>query len=336
MMILNHSNAMKRALFIGINDYKFGPLRGCVRDARRLEKVFDRHFDGEPNFDCKTLLSPRRDDQEKTEMVITEKVLRKQIRDFFSRDADSAILFFAGHGAENKLGGYLVAEDAHIDQPGLPFSEVVKYANQSPIDEITIILDCCHSGHMGSWSMGGVVNQIPVAVIREGVSILSASRGEELAVETGAGGLFTSIICEALEGGAADVKGDVNVAGVYSYADQLLGAWDQRPIFKSHLSRMKSIRKCQPKVEIPKLRKLTTYFPTATEVHPLDPSYEPEAEPENLENERTFADLQKMTAAGLVVPVDAEHMYFAAMESKACRLTPLGRFYWAMVDGGKL
>jgi len=31
---------------------------------------------------------------------------------------------------------------------------------------------------------------------------------------------------------------------------------------------------------------------------------------------------------GLVVPVGAEHMYFAAMESKYCKLTALGYHYW--------
>jgi len=37
--------------------------------------------------------------------------------------------------------------------------------------------------------------------------------------------------------------------------------------------------------------------------------------------------LQKFERVGLVEPVDEEHMYFAAMHSKACRLTPLGLYY---------
>ena len=49
-----------------------------------------------------------------------------------------------------------------------------------------------------------------------------------------------------------------------------------------------------------------------------------------------FSTLQKYRAAKLLEPVDAEHMYFAAMESKACRLTPLGRHYWHVAKDGRL
>jgi len=49
-----------------------------------------------------------------------------------------------------------------------------------------------------------------------------------------------------------------------------------------------------------------------------------------------FAILQRYRAAKLVEPVDSEHMYFAAMEDKACRLTPLGQHYWHMANKGRL
>ncbi|MGF1573365.1 MAG: caspase family protein, partial [Sumerlaeia bacterium] len=41
-------------------------------------------------------------------------------------------------------------------------------------------------------------------------------------------------------------------------------------------------------------------------------------------NVAIFKDLQKMEGVGLVVPVSEEHMYYAAMNSKSCRLTALG------------
>lgn len=40
-----------------------------------------------------------------------------------------------------------------------------------------------------------------------------------------------------------------------------------------------------------------------------------------------FHELQKLSRVHLVVPHDAPHMYDAAIESKACRLTPSGRYY---------
>ena len=45
-----------------------------------------------------------------------------------------------------------------------------------------------------------------------------------------------------------------------------------------------------------------------------------------------FKILQKYNRINLVVPVDAEHMYFAAMNSKSCKLTILGEHYWKLVN----
>jgi hypothetical protein len=49
---------------------------------------------------------------------------------------------------------------------------------------------------------------------------------------------------DALRGGAADVCGNVSVAGVYAYVEQRPGPWDQRPLFKSHVSTMASAAVC--------------------------------------------------------------------------------------------
>ena len=77
---------------------------------------------------------------------------------------------------------------------------------------------------------------------------------------------------------------------------------------------------------------------------PLDPSYEPTLEPRDPAHEATFAVLQRCRAAKLVEPVGAVHMYDAAAQSKACRLTPLGRRvlrvdadpFWRLAEAGLL
>ena len=48
--------------------------------------------------------------------------------------------------------------------------------------------------------------------------------------------------------------------------------------------------------------------------------------------QRFFADLQKLESVGMVMPVGTEHMYFAAMESKKCKLTSIGKQYWRLVN----
>ncbi len=325
---------MRRALLVGINGYASSPLTEPVEDVRRLASILSSHEDGDPNYECKKLEGHSADNP-----VVTEGKLRATLREFFSRDAESALFFYSGHGAEDNLGGYLVTQKATRDEPGIAFSEVIASANQSDIPNITIILDCCHSGHMGNWPLEGFTEQIPVAMVREGISILASSGPDESAQEQkGNGGLFTSIICEALAGGAADVLGEVTVASLYNFADQLLGAWDQRPIYKSHLNKVEPLRLCEPKVDKKILRKLTTYFKRSADArHKLDPSYESnrvpsEEYPLNAPKEAIFDDLQIMRSASLVQPDGEKHMYHAAMKNKTCSLTPLGKFYWFLVN----
>ena len=55
--------------------------------------------------------------------------------------------------------------------------------------------------------------------------------------------MFTSLVLGALDGGAPDILGHVSVPAVYAYVEAALGAWDQRPLFKSHVSRVLPLRK---------------------------------------------------------------------------------------------
>jgi len=315
---------MRKALLVGIDDYPDSPLSGCVNDATRLGKLMAKHHDGSPNFGCRWLVSSARS--------VTRPVLKEAITEVFSGKMDVAFFFFAGHGTVNNLGGYLVTQDVTRYDEGVSMTEVITLANNSGSRECIVALDCCHSGALG---------QIPAlandqAMLREGVSVLSACRDTESAMESGGGGLFTSLICDGLRGGAADVCGKVTAASLYAYVDETLGVWQQRPLFKAHISRLTSLRTCAPAVPPEILRLLPRYFPQADSEFPLDPSHEPTHEPPHPENEKIFGHLQKCRTARLVEPIDEEHMYYAAMNSKACRLTPLGRFYWHRANRGDL
>jgi hypothetical protein len=224
-----------------------------------------------------------------------------------------------------------VTRDATPATPGIAFSQVLAKVAGSSVREVVLILDCCFSG-----AAGGVPQlATTAATLREGVSILTASRGDQVAVEW-AHGVFSTFLGGALEGGAADVVGKVTIAGLYSYLDECFGPWDQRPAFKSNVDRLNELRRCAPAVPPSELREICDHFPAADHLFALDPSYEPDAEPRDPVHERAFATLQKYRAAKLLVPVGAEHMYFAALESKACRLTPLGRHYWQLARDGRL
>jgi hypothetical protein len=148
--------------------------------------------------------------------------------------------------------------------------------------------------------------------------------------------MFTTRVCEALEGGAADILGEVTVASVYSYVHQLFGAADQRPMFKANLSKLAPLRKCIPAIAIDTLYKLPDYFPAPDYEYPLDASYEPTAEPKDEVHELIFSHLQRYRAARLLEPVGEEHLYWAAMKKKSCKLTPLGRYYWKLAKDRRL
>jgi hypothetical protein len=80
-----------------------------------------------------------------------------------------------------------------------------------------------------------------------------------------------------------------------------------------------------------KLRKLIVYFPNPQDEYALDPSYEFTEATANPAHVEILKDLQKFASVGLVVPVGEEFMYFAAINSKSCRLTALGYQYWRLV-----
>ncbi|MBC6368720.1 caspase family protein [Algoriphagus sp. AK58] len=314
---------MRKALIIGIDNYPKSPLYGCVRDAIEMSNVLEKHSDGSPNFAVKLLTDPND--------KLTKGTIKKAIDDLFKGDADVALLYFSGHGFINSLGGFLVTPDYSAYDEGISMDEILSYANNSSCKDKIVILDCCHSGAFGSPKLNNSVAQLG-----DGLSVLTACRSEEVAIERGGQGIFTSLLLDALQGGAADLRGHITPGSLYAYVDEALGAWDQRPIFKTNVSRFTSIRRITPKIPLETLRKITEYFDTPESEHKLTPEYEFTEKSAVDEKVKIFKDLQKFASVGLVVPVDEEHMYFAAMNNKSCRLTALGFQYWRLVSENKL
>lgn len=319
---------MRRALCVGIDQYPSDPLQGCVADAARVEAVLRTHQDGAPNFDTKLLTAPDGGGDAR----VTRAVLREQADLLFGDPADVALFYFSGHGTVNNLDGYLVTQDAEVYDEGVAMGDILKWANDSRADEVVILLDCCHSGALGN--PPAIDNK--KGLLREGLSILTASRADQPSVESGGGGLFTSLLVDALEGGAADLLGQVSAPAVYASVEAALGAWDQRPLFKSHLSRVLALRNCTPPIDRAVLRRIPVLFPLPAEDHALDPSYEPDSQHPDAAHVAVFKDLQKLNRVYLVTPVGVTNMYEAAMRSTGCRLTPTGRYYWRLAKGGRI
>lgn len=324
---------MRIALVVGINYYEHSsPLFGCVDDAHAVKAVLERHDGGAVNFDCLLLTGTGPSDR------VDRGNLKDSIKKLFETEAETALFYFAGHGHIEATGGYLLATDSSRGDEGVSLSEILTLANASPATNKVIVLDSCHSGIAGTPPSSG-----QLATLSEGLTVLTASTKDQYATEENGRGVFTTLFVDALNGSAANLTGDITPGSVYAHIDQSLGAWEQRPVFKTNVKQFVSLRKVAPAIPISDLRRITEFFPSPGFEFPLDPTYEPEMKgreagmpPPNPENTRVFAVLQRYNRLNLLVPVGAPHMWNAAMESKACRLTALGEHYRRLVDKNRI
>jgi hypothetical protein len=323
---------MRKALVVGINYYpEVGQLYGCVNDAYAVSHVLARHMDGALNFDVNLQTSLDANSQ------ISRRRLKDLVCELFADDPEIALLYFAGHGHVEDSSGYLVTSDCGDPDAGLPLEELLTIANGSGAKNKVLVLDSCYSGAAGSPKSLG-----DKALLSEGLTILTASSKDQYATEQNGSGVFTTLFVDALNGGAANLMGDITPGSIYAHIDQSLSAWEQRPIFKTNVKRFCSIRKVKPPISLDDLRQITNLFKHPSEEFPLDPSFEPQPPAPNHgitpdpENNRKFALLQRLNRLNLVKPVGEDHMYFAAMNSKTCRLTVLGEHYWRLVNKGRV
>lgn len=312
----------KKALVIGNDSYSFHHLSGCCNDASAISVLLENNADGSPNFSTHRLLDG------------TSAEIKRAICSLFEGHNEIALLYFAGHGTNEEGESGIIGTDDHI----VSFSYIMSLVKTSKHRHNILIFDSCFSGAAGH----NFCCDENIAALPSGVTIMSACRKNETAVEQCGHGLFTSLLIDALNGGASNLIGDISPGAVYAYIDRCLGPWDQRPVFKTHVDSFCSIRKSKSPISLSVLRKLPDLFATPVTPLDLDPSYEetnlldvehkvipPYA---NSTNVAIFKDLQRLAHVGLVTPCDAEHMYYAAMESKSCKLTPLGIHYWELAS----
>jgi hypothetical protein len=328
---------LRKALIVGIDYYKFvSPLLGCVNDAHAIKVILERHADGTRNFVTPELIvgtGPA--------TLVTRERLKTAVRDLFEGDPEIALFYFAGHGFIEDTGGFLCAGDCRTGDDGLALSDLIEIARRSRARNKLLILDSCHSGIAGERSVTPGTSEI-----HEGMTILTASTADQFALEVpgGGAGVFTTLLVDALAGAAANLLGEITPGSVYAHIDQSLGPFAQRPVFKTNVKTFVSLRRVTPPIPLADLQALPTYFPEPGFRFPLDPSYEPERCEEQKNNPllappdprktSVFAILQRYARVNLVRPIDAPHMWHAAMNHKSCELTVLGEHYRNLVAKG--
>ncbi|GGD05217.1 caspase family protein [Hyunsoonleella pacifica] len=317
----------KKALVVGVNYYdKFNGLSGCVKDANAVASALEHNDDDKSlNFSINRIIATN------SGSILRKKALEDSVKALFEDDVDVALFYFSGHGFIKPSGGYLVTSECKVGDEGLSLSELLYYANESPADNKIIILDCCHSGKLGL-----DIHANDIAKLSEGLTILCSSAEDEVSVEKYGRGVFTSLLVDALEGSAADILGNIFLENLYANISPALSIWEQTPVCRISINGLTLIKKTKPAITIADLRKIAELFNDTDDEHQLDPSYEPESNMPNLVNTKKFGVLQKYNRLNLVVPIEAPHMYHAAIWSKSCVLTPLGRYYWKLVSNKKI
>lgn len=325
---------MKRALVIGIDDYPEARLSSCVKDAKAIGDALQRNEGGALNMTVTRLVSD--------EQIVDGATLNNEIERTLVGDAELVVLYFAGHGILNREtgAGFLVAQDGRRGAWGMSMGDLMGFVNRGypHIKSTVVILDCCHSGYLGEVA---AVGKQEVSEIGSGVTIMSASHRDRPAHESPDHGLFTELLLDGLAGGAADILGNITPAALYAHVDRSLGPKGERPIYKANVQTFVNLRQVKPRVMPEFLRELPSLFPDENGQLRLTPAYEPSRAPlpqalidapPNPELNRVFRGLQACNRMGLVVPEGEEHMYDAAVNSKGCRLTALGRHYRALAE----
>lgn len=330
----------KKALLIGINNYPgTNELSYCVNDCDALAKILARNDDRgrSRNFEVKKI--PNCPDAS-TALDSIEEL-------FGDKYVDTALFYFSGHGYidSNNNGGIVFPDNINPKSIyfGIKMEDIMQIVTRSSIKNKIIILDCCKSGSIA-------VGHDNKAHLPDGCTILTSSRADQDSVESSekSHGIFTDLLLQALSGEAADDLGNITVGGIYAYIDRSLGLWGQRPIFKTNISCFESIRNVTPRVELARMKKGLKLFSEVDYKYPLTPENEYTTYP-NKEEARTknpkcinFQILQDLQKIGFVEPSMEElpdgekFMYFAAMNSKSCRLTKIGKYYWKLYKNGRI
>jgi len=263
------------------------------------------------------------------------------IKSVFTDDCEVGLFYFSGHGFDDENDGKIVTYDYIGNHYGIKYRDLVDEIVKSKCKNRIIIIDCCYAGKTGNYSIIGDSTILPC-----GTTILTACNTEKSALEIDNHGVFSNLLINALMGGASDIFGRITPGSIYAYIDSSLGDYDQRPLFKSHVSSFITLRKTKEKISVLEIRKMPNIFPNSNYKFQLDPSFEPTnylgsekigskdlKKPYFIKNHgEIFKLLQIYTANGLVKPTKEMHMFYAAMNSDTCELTMLGKYYWQLVQ----
>lgn len=221
------------ALVIGISNYlasdRIPGLPYAVRDAQEIERVLKSPLCG---FAANrvTCLTNQRADRDAIVESITEWLPK------VGQDAEIAVLYFAGHGTVQTVGGaeegMLLAYDANPDQlavHGVSMQDVSRWIEGIGAKSVIVILDCCHAGQIlprESNQLDAVPRNIGIqpdaiqSMAGEGRFLIASCHRGQLSYESPQRqhGIFTYHLLEGIRGkGDRDGDKKVGISELFEY-----------------------------------------------------------------------------------------------------------------------
>ena len=277
-----------------------------------LHKVLKTNYDGTQNFDVEVIYNE----------TPSKRLLNEKIEQLFAIPSNVSLLYIRSRVVVDDGKLFIINEGSLGTLISL--ESILNRSSISSSKELIIVFDCI-SSHLESSRYYSYFEGYNIKV---GQSLLCSFNNKT----------FSPIFVEALDSLASDLVGNVSVAGIYNIISRMQGAWDTSPIFITKRVGMQNLRRCEPKIDMPILRSILSLFSDIEDEIWLDPSYEPASESPDVTPEKVkkFRKLQALRAASLISPNGTDHMYYAAMESKSCQLTALGKYYWKLAKKGLL
>lgn len=326
----------RHALVVGIDGYPGRPLSGCCDDAVAMAELLRHHHDGTANWEVELVLgrSPR-------VPVVSSGALAGRLQRHFSETEDADILlYFSGHAVRSPLGVELSTQDGVRPLAGLPLDALMNLVQTATIDgarSVTVILDCCFAGELGSAVVGDGRSPLSVSQLPDNVVILTAAKPDQPATQAAAHSPFTGVLVQGLEGAAADLEGEVTALSLFQFAHRAAPARGPHPQLRATCDLMPTLRMAGPTVDAARLRLLADWFEAPAAVRTLDASWTWDGAPVTPGAELEQAEvLWQLRNAGLIEPVPRATLSWLAAHGGTVQLTHRGRFYWHLVAEGKL
>lgn len=147
-VLLKAPHVSRKAVVVGINNYdvRAPKLNGCVNDALQMADMLRRHFDFD-NANIRVVT-----DERATQEAILAR-LEWLVAD--ARAGDQLVFHFSGHGSQvadrdgdelDQLDEIICPYDMDWDHPLTDDVFARYFARLSPQVNLTVVLDCCHSG----------------------------------------------------------------------------------------------------------------------------------------------------------------------------------------------